>query len=249
MFEGDVRRGRSRGTPSDAANSVIFWGGLMPTKGLGWTVVALAAVLLLSAPAPGADRGEARKAYDAATAAFGLGHYAEAAEKYETAFSIHPDPALLYNCAQAYRLAGNRARALELYRNYLRLYPDRSNAEEARSQVAALTKAIDDERRAVVVPPPSVAPAPTPAPMPAAVSPATVTLSPAPSPSPSPVSQSVAAAVTSTPSDAPPPAAGSRTWLWIAVGAAVVVGGTVAILLATRGEKFPDATYGTAMGN
>jgi tetratricopeptide (TPR) repeat protein len=217
---------------------------LIPTKGLGWTVVALAAVLLLSVPAAGADRSEARKAYDAATAAFGLGHYAEAAEKYETAFSIHPDPALLYNCAQAYRLAGNRARALELYRNYLRLYPDRSNAEEARSQVAALSKAIEDERHATVVPPPPVAPAPTPAPMPEPV-----TLSPVPSPPPSPVSQSVAAAVTSTPSDAPPPAAGSRTWLWIAVGAAVVVGGTVAILLATRGEKFPDATYGTATGN
>lgn len=218
----------------------------MPTKGLGFTVVALAAVLLLSAPAAGADRSEARKAYDAATAAFGLGHYAEAAEKYETAFSIHPDPALLYNCAQAYRLAGSRARALELYRNYLRLYPDRSNAEEARSQVAALSKAIEDERHAAVVPP--VVPTPaatTPAP---AVSPPPVALTPAPV-SPPPVSATVAAGVASAPSNETPPATGSRTWLWIAAGAAVVVGGTVAILLATRGQKFPDATYGTATGN
>jgi hypothetical protein len=227
----------------------------MPTKGLAGTVWALAAVLALlvfpSAPAEGADRSEARKAYDAATAAFGLGHYAEAAEKYETAFSIHPDPALLYNCAQAYRLAGNRARALELYRNYLRLYPDRSNAEEARSQVAALGKALEEERHAAVAPPPVVS-APTPGPLPPSVAPGPVTLSPAPvtmASAPPPVSQTVAATVTSTPSSEPPPAAGSRTWLWIAVGAAVVVGGTVAILLATRGEKFPDATYGTATGN
>jgi tetratricopeptide (TPR) repeat protein len=228
----------------------------MPTKGLagtGWALAAalapvLALLLFLAAPAAAADRSEARKAYDAATAAFGLGHYAEAAEKYETAFSIHPDPALLYNCAQAYRLAGNRDRALELYRNYLRLYPDRSNAEEARSQVAALSKALENERHAAVAPPP-VAPAPTPAPMPPAVAPEPVTLSPAPAPSPPPVSQTVAATVTTTPSSEPPPTAGSRTWLWIAVGAAVVVGGTVAILFATRGEKFPDATYGTATGN
>jgi hypothetical protein len=41
-----------------------------------------------------------------------------------------------------------------------------------------------------------------------------------------------------------------QTWFWVAVGAGVVavVGGTV-ILLATRSEKFPDATFGTAKGN
>src|SRR5665213_2455300 len=102
----------------------------MAKQGLRWSGAVLIAMLLGAAPSAKADRNEARKAYDAATAAFGLGHYAEAAEKYEQAFSIHPDPALLYNCAQAYRLAGNRARALELYRNYLRLYPDRSNADD-----------------------------------------------------------------------------------------------------------------------
>src|SRR5665213_461045 len=124
----------------------------MAKQGLRWSGAVLIAMLLGAAPSAKADRNEARKAYDAATAAFGLGHYAEAAEKYEQAFSIHPDPALLYNCAQAYRLAGNRARALELYRNYLRLYPDRWNADEARNQVTALSKAIDDEKQAAVAP-------------------------------------------------------------------------------------------------
>jgi tetratricopeptide (TPR) repeat protein len=218
----------------------------MPKRGLGWSVGALLAALLLAVPAAQADRSEARKAYDAATAAFGLGHYAEAAEKYEAAFSIHPDPALLYNCAQAYRLAGNRARALELYRNYLRLYPDRSNAEEARSQVGALSKAIEDDKQAALAPPPAPS---VIAPAPAAVSPPPASLSPAPAPPAPAVSQTVAASVSSAPPNEPPPETGSRTWLWIAAGAAVVVGGTVAILLATRGEKFPDATYGTAPGN
>jgi tetratricopeptide (TPR) repeat protein len=234
---------------------VIFSIALMRSTGLGWSGAALVAMLAF-APAARADRNEARKAYDAATAAFGLGHYAEAAEKYETAFSLRPDPALLYDAAQAYRLSGNLARALELYRNYLRLYPDRQNADEARSQVAALTKAIDDGKRAVVAPIPAAAPmAPPPvvvAPAPVTLTPTPVTLTPAPSPaspaSPA-VSQSVAASVTSTPSSEPPPAAGSRTWIWIAAGAAVVVVGTVAILLATRGDKFPDATWGTATGN
>jgi tetratricopeptide (TPR) repeat protein len=215
----------------------------MAKQGLGWSGAVLIAVLLGASSSAQADRNEARKAYDAATAAFGLGHYAEAAEKYEKAFSIHPDPALLYNCAQAYRLGGNRARALELYRNYLRLYPDRSNADEARSQVAALSRALDDEKSAAVAPP-SVAQAETPAPV-APTPPPSV----APASSSAPVSQTVAAGLVTGPSAEPPASSGSRTWIWIVAGAAVVVGATAAILLATRGDKLPDASYGTATGN
>src|SRR5580693_2146734 len=215
----------------------------MAKQGLGWSGAVLIAVLLGASSSARADRNEARKAYDAATAAFGLGHYAEAAESYEKAFSMHPDPALLYNCAQAYRLAGNRARALELYRNYLRLYPDRSNADEARSQVAALSKAIDDEKPVAIAPPP----AQTAAPVVASLPPPAPALSPsaASSSSSPPVSQTVAAGIATGPSAEPPPSSGSHTWIWIAAVAAVVVGATVAILLATRGEKFPDASYGT----
>jgi len=144
-------------------------------------------------------------------------------------------------------LAGNRARALELYRNYLRLYPDRSNADEARSQVAALSKAIDDEKPVTIAPPP----AQTAAPVVASLPPPAPALSPsaASSSSSPPVSQTVAAGIATGPSAEPPPSSGSHTWIWIAAGAAVVVGATVAILLATRGERFPDASYGTATGN
>ena len=83
---------------------------------------------------------DARKHYDRATAAFGLGKYAEAAAEYEAAFRLRPDPALLYNCAQSYRLAGDRPRAIELYRNYLRLYGDAPNAEDARKHLGNLER-------------------------------------------------------------------------------------------------------------
>jgi tetratricopeptide (TPR) repeat protein len=209
--------------------------------------VVVMAVLLGAAPVAKADRSEARRVYDEATAAFGLGRYGEAAEKYEKAFSIHPDPALLYNCAQAYRLAGNHARALELYRNYLRLYPDRSNADEARSQVAALSKAIDDEKQGAVAPPPVAPIAATPPPV--APMPSLSATVPAPASPSAPVFQTVAAGIAAGPSAEASPASGSRTWIWIVVGAVVVVGATTAILLATRADKFPDASYGTATGN
>ncbi|HSY38455.1 MAG TPA: hypothetical protein VLA79_02975 [Polyangia bacterium] len=213
-------------------------------RGSRCLAVTLLALAVSGPPAVAAEPSAARRAYDEATAAFGLGHYQEAAERYETAFSLRPDPALLYDAAQAYRLAGNRPRALELYRNYLRLYPDRQNADEARNQVATLTKALDDEK--AVAPPPPVA-----APVEPIVTPSPVSSSvPAPALTPS---QAVtpAAMVTQTAPAAEPPSSsgGSRTWIWIAVGAAVVVGGAVALLLATRSDKFPDASFGTVAGN
>jgi len=216
-------------------------------RGSRCLAVTLVALAVGGRPAIAAEPSSARRAYDEATAAFGLGRYQEAAEKYETAFSLRPDPALLYDAAQAYRLAGNRPRALELYRNYLRLYPDRQNAGEARNQVAALTKAIEDGKAVAPPPPAAVAPAPvepivTPPPVPSSVS--APALTPAPSVTP-------AAMVSETPpaAEAPSSGGGSRTWLWIAVGAAVVVGGGVALLLATRSDKFPDASFGTVAGN
>jgi tetratricopeptide (TPR) repeat protein len=216
--------------------------------------VTLLALAVGGRSALASEPSAARQAYDQATAAFGLGHYAEAAEKYETAFSLRPDPALLYDAAQAYRLAGNRPRALELYRNYLRLYPNRQNADEARNQVAALTKALEDEKSA----PPVVASSPAPAspppvtPIVSVAEPSPAAPSSAPAPALPPAPPPSATLVT----EAPPAAerqsssgGGSRTWIWIAVGAAVVVGGVVALVVATRGDKFPDASFGTAAGN
>ena len=211
--------------------------------------MTLLALAVGGRPALASEPSAARQAYDQATAAFGLGHYAEAAEKYETAFSLRPDPALLYNAAQAYRLAGSRPRALELYRNYLRLYPNRQNADEARNHVAALTKALEEEMAVPSARPVAAAPTPAPPAPVAPVAPSPIS-PPALSPLPPPAGPPVAMVA-----EAPTPAAsssgggGSRTWIWIAAGAAVVVGGVVAVVVATRGDKFPDASFGTAVGN
>lgn len=234
----------------------------MRSARLPWSAAVIAAALLaVQGPlwAAGSSK-DARRIYDEATAAFGLGRYAEAAEKYEAAFSLRPDPALLYNAAQSYRLAGNKPRALELYRNYVRLYPDGTNAEDARTHVAALKKAIEDERQPAA---PPVAPAPAPARVPSPPPPS----APPPAMMPPPV-ETTAPVAAPLPS-APPPAADAnvpmvsqsapagdeeksltrQTWFWVAVGAAVVLVGTSVILLATRGETFPDATLGSARGN
>jgi tetratricopeptide (TPR) repeat protein len=109
--------------------------------------IALAAALLSSPAAAARDSAaqqEARDYFTKATAAFGLGHYEEAAHFYESAFSVHPDASLLYDAAQANRLAGARARALQLYRNYLRLYPTGAFAPQVKKQIAELEKPAGD---------------------------------------------------------------------------------------------------------
>jgi tetratricopeptide (TPR) repeat protein len=174
-------------------------------------------------------RNEPTDLYDQATSAFGLGRYDEAAQKYEEAFSLQPDPVLLYNAAQSYRLAGNKTRALELYRNLLRIYPDFVSAEKAREHIAALQKDVADGQKGPAVPPP---------PAPVQTVPQTTSVLTG-SPSVPAVSTSVARGDESV---------FKKGWFW-AVAGAVVVAGTVGVLLATRGTKYPDATFGMVNGN
>ncbi|HLK91083.1 MAG TPA: tetratricopeptide repeat protein, partial [Polyangia bacterium] len=127
-------------------------------------VGALSLVIALgtcSGAAAATRDSDAKQVYEQAMAAFGLGHYAEAAQKYEQAFSLRPDAALLYNAAQSYRLAGNKPRALELYRNCVRLFPSFANADEARGHIATLTREIAEaEKTKAASPPPVVSPPP-----------------------------------------------------------------------------------------
>jgi hypothetical protein len=111
-----------------------------------------------SAGAAGTDSEEARAYFDKATASFALGHYPVAAENFEKAFEVKPDPALLYNAAQAHRLAGNKERALVLYQNYLRLYARAGKRAEVEARVEELKKAIERDREVATSPPTTTMP-------------------------------------------------------------------------------------------
>lgn len=212
----------------------------------------LVALVLAAAGTARADgRQDARHHYEQATAAFGLGHFLEAAEHYQAAFSLRPDPALLYDAAQAYRLGGNKARALELYRNYARIYGSAPNAGDARDHAAALELELSAASPpadlpvtdAVVVPageaPPSQASA-SPAP--------NLTLeTPAAPPPSAPVTLAATSGTPGTTQDAP--SLVRRPWFWIAIGA-VAAAGVLAVVLATSGDKNPKASIGTiVVGN
>jgi hypothetical protein len=120
---------------------------------------ALVALLVIAAPAARADDESPRALNQRAVAAFALGQYGQAAELWEKVFEQKPQPALLYNAAQAHRLAGNKERALMLYLNYLRLYGrEVANRAEVEQHVELLTKAIESDKRVATAPPTGVTP-------------------------------------------------------------------------------------------
>jgi hypothetical protein len=101
---------------------------------------------------------EARAYVEKATAEYALNKYAAAAENFEKAFELKPDPALLYNAAQSYRLAGNKERALALYESFLRVYPKEKKRAEIESHIQQLRSAIEHDRAASTSPPYGTAP-------------------------------------------------------------------------------------------
>lgn len=61
--------------------------------------------------------------FNAGEVAYHQGNYALAVERYEEAYRLSREPALLYNVAQAYRLAGDCEHALSSYRQFIAADP------------------------------------------------------------------------------------------------------------------------------
>ncbi|HEX6836932.1 MAG TPA: hypothetical protein VF334_10195 [Polyangia bacterium] len=164
---------------------------------------------------------DARARYQRAQAEFAVGEFAKAADDYQAAYTLKPDPALLYDAAQSYRLAGNQERALILYKNYLQFYPNESNAGEVRDQIAKLKAAIAAAESAKNAPPTGTQEAKQPS------APAAAAVPSAPAP---PQRAATSAESSSVPRERTP--LYKKWWLWTAVGV-VAVGVVTAVVLAT----------------
>ena len=200
------------------------------------------ATVALPVAARADDRADARAHYEKAEAAYALGRFAEAATEFEEAYARKPDPAILYNAAQAYRLAGKKERALELYRSYRRVYGRRGeHTGDVEKHISELEKAIESDRHASSAESTGLAtlePGATPAP-PAMPAPQLTQVPP-----PAPPVASASATLVAQP--APPPENTDRPiyqrwWFWAGAGA-VVVGAIVGIALISR--KSPDCGAG-----
>jgi tetratricopeptide (TPR) repeat protein len=169
---------------------------------------------------------DVRQLFTEANAAFAVGEFANAAELYQHAYKLKQDPALLYDAAQAYRLAGNSEKALVLYKNYLVFHPHQKNADEVRAQIEKLKEALAAQENAKTAPPVS-----TVAPNGSSESaepprPAEATAQTTPPPAAEPAPASAANVVSASPSEHKTPIY-KKWWLWTAVG--VVVAGAVVV--------------------
>ncbi|MDB4967783.1 MAG: Thiol-disulfide isomerase [Myxococcales bacterium] len=190
----------------------------MPMAGGRALIVLISMIASATAWAETAPE-DPKELFERGSALYALGRYGEAAPLFERAFELKPDPALLYNAAQAYRFNGDKRRALTLYVNYYRLYGDQiPNADDVQRQIDQLKEAIAADERAK--------PAPSPAP---SVQPALVVTS---RPPPKPLTRR-------------PWFWGVVGGGAVVVITAVVVG----IAVGTRGHSYPAATFGTVSGN
>jgi tetratricopeptide (TPR) repeat protein len=196
-------------------------------------------VLLVTLPATAAEPApDAKELYRRATAQYNIGHFKEAAEEYERVFEMHPDPVLLYNIAQAYRLAGGlEEKALFFYKSFLQRAPKAPNRAEVVGRIQDLEKVIEDRK----LHPKPAEPVPMATPKPA---------EPKPAVAPAPASQP---AVVTTRTERPTPIY-KKWWLWTIVGGVVVAGVVVGVAVGVTSQapefipNLPDGGPGSANG-
>jgi hypothetical protein len=207
-------------------------------------VIIVVALVIHAAPARGqVSTDEAKDHYRKGTAAYNLGHYREAAQEYERAYEQTLDPALLFNVAQAHRLAGDQKKAAIAYRSYLRSAPRGDRRDVAEAKLKEIEAAMNHEAPSGEAGGAASAPAgvPKPAPPPPPAGPAA---QPAPSPPPPasapeptrrPEATVLSAEPASPPSVADRPSPFYRRWpFWVGVG--VVLGVAAVVVAATAGS-------------
>jgi iron complex outermembrane receptor protein len=213
-------------------------------------------LLLPSLPVHADNRSDAKAHYEQGNALYALGQYSESADEYEKAFALKPDAALLYNAAQAHRLAGHKKRALLLYQNYLRVFRSSvSNQDEVQRHIENLKRAIETEEQSATSPPttpqPMTPPPAATAPAPTTPPPPTSTAEPPTSTAPSaPTAEPEAhpTLVTTAPEKKP---ITKKPWFWGVMGgvAGVVVIGVVVGAVLGASPKDPTASLGAVAGN
>lgn len=99
--------------------------------------------------------GRSRALHEQAKDAYQRGEYQRAARLFREAHELSPDPALLFNQAQAHRFAGECAEAARIYRQYLAARPQADNRAHVEEKVAEMDACA--ERAAATSAPPPVA--------------------------------------------------------------------------------------------
>jgi tetratricopeptide (TPR) repeat protein len=93
------------------------------------------------------QKQEIRAHYQRASRDYDLGKFGEAIDEYQVIYEIDGDPVMLYNLAQAYRLAEQPEKAIQFYRRYLQRSPEARNREAVEQKIAALEKMLAEHHK------------------------------------------------------------------------------------------------------
>jgi tetratricopeptide (TPR) repeat protein len=121
------------------------------------------------------DRARARLHYQEGENAFRTGDFDVAIREFKDSYHAFPEPLLLYNVAQAYRLKGDLKQALFFYQQFVSAAPRAPQRPTAEDKIAELRKLIANQEQAQQAPPAGTAAPPPPNP---------VVTAPPPTPSP-----------------------------------------------------------------
>jgi tetratricopeptide (TPR) repeat protein len=193
------------------------------------------AVALLTASRGYADHRKetAREHFRTGMAHYTMERYDEAIREFDAGFTIAPDPAFIYNMAQAYRLERRPEEAVKFYRKYLRLSPRAKNRADVEQTIETLIEPAEPVATVAAQTPPPAATPETTRPVEAPV--------PAPIKIETPTQPPVAPPVLLTPvpdKKSAVPAPRSRWPIWVGVAAGVLVVGVVtAAVVATRSSE------------
>ena len=115
-------------------------------------------ILLLATPAfaqPTADdRARAKTLFDDGSSEYRAGHYDRAIDLFQDAYKLSHAPGLLFNIAQAYRLEGACAQALEYYQRSLDEDTSADNRVEMQERVTEMQACVN-AKPADPAPPPA----------------------------------------------------------------------------------------------
>jgi len=163
-----------------------------------------------------AQKDEVKLHYQRATRAYDLQKYQEAIDEYQKAYEISGDPPMLYNIAQAYRLADQPAEAARYYRRFLQRMPSARNRDDVERKIADQEKLAEQRKKSEpVAPPPPPPTAPTKPPPIVEVKPPPPAPTVVPPPPP--------------PAAAPPETSHARAVVgWSLIGAGLIVDGVAA---------------------
>lgn len=99
------------------------------------------------------DRARARLHYQEGENAFRTGDFDIAIREFKDSYHAFPEPLLLYNVAQAYRLKGDLKQALFFYQQFVSAAPKAPQRPTAEDKIAELRKLIANQEQAQQAPP------------------------------------------------------------------------------------------------